>query len=142
MRWKKSGRVALAEMVFHDRERLVLIRPAKGGLVLQVMFYATEVRDFSAIPKAENERLTPEEFELAAGLIEKLSSNAFEPEAYTDEYRERVQAMIEAKVQGREITVSPPAPPRGQVIDMYAALKRSLETARPRTTAGRRRKNA
>ena len=139
---EKSGRAALAEMVFHEREKLVLIRPAKGGLVLHMMYYATEVRDFNAIPKAENERITPEEVELATGLIEKLSSDAFEPEAYTDEYRERVLALIEAKLQGREITVPRPAKPRAQVIDIHAALKKSLETARPREKADRRRKKA
>jgi DNA end-binding protein Ku len=52
----KSGRVAIAEMVSYGKERLVLIRPAKGGLVLQVMFYANEVRDFDQIPKPEGVR--------------------------------------------------------------------------------------
>ena len=44
---EKSGRVALAEMIFHNREKLVLIRPMKGGLVLQFMYHEDEVRDFS-----------------------------------------------------------------------------------------------
>jgi non-homologous end joining protein Ku len=70
---EKVGRVALAEMVSHNKENLVLIRPAKGGLIMQVMFYADEVRDFAAIPRAEGQRLTPEEFELASGLVEKNS---------------------------------------------------------------------
>jgi len=67
---EKSGRVALAEMIFHNREKLVLIRPMKGGLVLQFMYHEDEVRDFSEIARAERERLTPGEFELAAGLVE------------------------------------------------------------------------
>jgi DNA end-binding protein Ku len=125
---EKSGRVALAEMVSHGKEKLVLIRPCKGGLVLQTMFYANEVRDFGEIPKAENIGLSAAEFEAAAGLIGKLSSENFEPESYEDEYQNRVLAMIENKVKGREITAPPPAPRPAHVIDLMAALKESMKT--------------
>jgi DNA end-binding protein Ku len=77
---EKSGRVALAEMVSGGKEKLVLIRPSRGGLVLQTMFYANEIRDFDQVPKAEGIRVSSEEIELGAGLIEKLSSENFEPE--------------------------------------------------------------
>jgi DNA end-binding protein Ku len=77
---EKSGRVALAEMVSRGKEKLVLIRPWKGGLVLQTMLYANEIRDRSEIPNGEGVKLTAEEFELANGLVEKLSSEKFEPE--------------------------------------------------------------
>ena len=63
-------------------------------------------------------------------LIEKMSSADFEPERYADEYRERALAMIEKKVEGQEIKAVAPAPRRtGQVVDIFAALKKSLETA-------------
>lgn len=62
------------------------------------------MRDFGAIGKAEGARLTPEEFEIATGLVEKLSSADFDPEACTDEYRERVERMLNEKVKGQEIT--------------------------------------
>jgi DNA end-binding protein Ku len=88
----------------------VLIRAFKGGLVLQSMFYANEIRDLSEISKGEGVKLTAEEFELANGLVEKLSSESFEPEAYEDEYQNRVRAMLDSKVKGREITVPPSAP--------------------------------
>jgi DNA end-binding protein Ku len=70
---EKVGRAALAEMVFHDKEQLVLIRPARRGLVLHLMFYRDEVGDFGALPKAEQQRLTPTEIDLAKGLVKKLS---------------------------------------------------------------------
>ena len=136
---EKVGRVALAEMVSHNKENLVLIRAANGGLVMQTMFYADEVRDFSAVPRAEGERLTPEEFKLAAGLVEKLSSEEFQPEAYQDEHRARVLAMLDEKQKGQEISVAPRVLPRGQVIDIYEALKRSLATAKPRARSAARR---
>ena len=63
-------------------------------------------------------------------LIEKMSSADFEPVRYADEYRERALAMIEKKVEGQEIKAVAPAPRRtGQVVDIFAALKKSLETA-------------
>ena len=73
-------------------------------------------------------------------LIEKLSLADFEPERCADEYRERALAMIEKKVEGQEIKAVAPAPRRtGQVVDIFAALKKSLETAgqQKRQTADR-----
>jgi DNA end-binding protein Ku len=125
---EKSGRVALAEMVSHGEEKLVLIRPREGGLVLQIMFYADEIRDFDQIAKGENLRLTNEEIDLGRGLIEKWSSENFEPEAYEDERRNRVLALIEEKAKGREITVPPKVAAPGRVIDLMAALRESMKT--------------
>ena len=118
------GRAALAEMVSNEKEKLVLIRSAQGGLILQVMFYANEVRDFGAIPKADGQKLTPQEFELATGLMEKLSSPDFDAEIYHDEHHERVTTMLDAKVKGQEITVAPKVPSRGQVVDIYEAAEK------------------
>src|SRR4030095_2074842 len=104
---EKSGRVALAEMVSHGKEKLVLIRPWKGGLVLQTMYYANEIRDLTENPKGEGIKLTAEEFKLATGLVEKLSSENFEPEAYEDEYQNRERARLNTKEQATERTVRP-----------------------------------
>jgi len=70
-----------------------------------------------------------QELELSRGLIEKLSTEGFEPESYRDEYRDRVLAMIDEKVKGQEISVPPNAPAPGRVIDLMAALKESMRTA-------------
>ena len=75
--------------------------------------------------------LTPEEFELATGLIEKLPSADFQPEAYT-EYRTRVLAMLDEKQKGRKITVAPHVPPCGRVVDIYEALKKEVSRQRNR----------
>jgi DNA end-binding protein Ku len=68
----------------------------------------------------------PKEEELAERLIGELSTDAFHPEKYHDEYQERLLGAIERKVEGREIT-APPAEPRAQVIDLFEALERSLK---------------
>ena len=99
-------------------------------MVLHFLFFKNEIRDFDAIATGEGIKLPGEQLELGMSLIEKMSSADFEPERYTDEYRERALAMIEKKVEGQEIKAVAPAPRRtGQVVDIFAALKKSLEAA-------------
>ena len=64
-----------------------------------------------------------------------MSSADFEPERYKDDYRERAEAMIDEKAKGQEIKPAPRVKPRGQVVDIFAALKESLETAKTKRTA-------
>src|SRR6185436_4419459 len=77
----KTGRVALAQTVFHNKESLVLIRSVKRGLVLHVLLFKREMRDFCALAKGEDIKLPGEQLELGMSLIEKMSSADFEPEA-------------------------------------------------------------
>ena len=66
-------------------------------------------------------------------------SDEFKPENYRDKYRERVQAMLDEKSKGREITVAAPEAPRhGQIIDLMQALKQSIEKAKPKQQPHRR----
>ena len=64
--------------------------------------------------------------ELAQRLVDELSSETFTPEKYTDEYRSRVLEVVEAKVEGKEVTSLAPQAQRAQVIDLMDALKQSL----------------
>jgi DNA end-binding protein Ku len=141
----KSNRAAIAQLVTRGKEQLVLIRPYENGLIMHSLYYANEVRNFGDIPKMDNVKLSEAEIELGATLIENMS-NGFEPGKYRDEYRERVQAMIDEKSKGREITVAAPEAPRhGQIIDLMQALKQSIEKAKPErkaTPAQRKRKTA
>ena len=101
-------------------------------MILHFLFFKNEIRDFDAIVKGEDIKLPNEQLDLGMSLIEKMSSADFEPERYADEYRERSLAMIEKKVKGQEIKAVPSAPRRtGQVVDIFAALKKSLEEAKP-----------
>ena len=89
--------------------------------------------------------MSDQEIELGTTLIENLSDE-FEPEKYRDEYRERVQAMLDEKSKGQEITITAPeAPHRGQIIDLMQALKQSIDKAKPKqkaASAQRKRKTA
>ena len=72
--------------------------------------------------------ISQQELELGVGLIDRLTSEEFNPENYKDEYRIRVLAMLDEKSNGKEIVIDKaPAPRHGQVIDIMEALKRSME---------------
>jgi DNA end-binding protein Ku len=123
---EKAGQVALAKYVMRGKESLVLIRAAQHGLMLHTMYFADEVRNFDEVDKGQSAKIKEGELDLALQLINGLATESFSPERYTDEYRHRVLGMINQKVEGQEVTVSEPAAPRAQVIDLMEALKESL----------------
>ncbi|PYN60784.1 MAG: Ku protein [Candidatus Rokuibacteriota bacterium] len=122
----KHDRVALAKFVMRGKESLVLIRPAQGGLMLHTMYFADEVRSFGEIDKGESAKIKEGELELALQLIDGLSKDAFRPEQYQDEYRQRVLDLVNQKVEGKEVAAAGPELKRAQVIDLMEALKQSL----------------
>jgi DNA end-binding protein Ku len=123
----KSEQVAVARFVMRGKENLVLIRAAQDGLMLHTMYFADEVRDFGEIDKGQSAKIKDTEIDLALQLITGLAGDDFKPENYQDEYRQRVMAMIDEKVAGKEITTAPsPAPKSSQVIDIAEALRQSL----------------
>ena len=126
------GKVALAKFVMRGKENLVIVRAAQKGLMMHTMYFANEVRNFDEIPKGESAKITDAETSLAIRLIDELSNNEFEPEKYHDEYSERVLNLVNEKAEGKEITLAQPVAQRGQVIDLMAALKESLEKTGPR----------
>src|SRR5581483_8917794 len=99
---KKEGKVALAQWVAAGREHLVIIRPYEDGLVLHTMYYADEVRDFSAI-EGEEAPVREKEMKLAEMLIAELTEKKFNPLQFKDEYRERLLERIRAKSRGKAI---------------------------------------
>ncbi|MGH8012740.1 MAG: Ku protein [Candidatus Binataceae bacterium] len=123
-----SGRVALGRYTMRGKEHLVMIRPFDQGLMLHTMYYADEVRSGEDIDRGVNEAVKQTELTLAQRLIDELTQKKFDPAKYHDAYRERVLELAQKKVAGQEITESAPEPHRGgQVIDLMAALKASLD---------------
>lgn len=124
---RKQKKVAVARWVSGGREQLVLLRPFENGLVLHTMYYADEVRDFSAID-LEGAEVREKEIALAEMLIDELTEKKFDPLAYKDTYRQRLMDRIEAKSQGETIvSESPEAERAAEVVDIMEALRRSLE---------------
>jgi len=124
---EKSQKVALAKFVMRGKESIVLIRPSQDGLMLHTMYFSDEVRDFNEIDKGSDASIRAGELDLAVKLIGELSTDSFKPDQYADEYRGRVLAMAQEKIEGKEITATGPKVERTQVIDLMDALKQSLE---------------
>jgi DNA end-binding protein Ku len=125
-----SGRVALVKVALRQRESLATVRVRDGVFVLEMMLWPDEVREASFGFLDEDIDVRPQELQMAQSLIDTLSGD-FQPEQYSDNYREALQALIDAKVQGKEV-VQPeqPAADTGKVVDLMAALRASVEAAR------------
>jgi DNA end-binding protein Ku len=94
--------------------------------MLHTMYFADEVRSFGEIDRGESAKIKAGELELALQLIDGLASEAFEPDKYADEHRQRVLDLVNRKVEGQEVTAVGPQVQRAQVIDLMEALKQSL----------------
>jgi len=143
---RDTGKVALAQYVRGGKEHLVLIRPYDGGLALHTMHYKDEVRSLADVDLGGEPKLRTGEVEMARKLVQQLSAKSFRPEQYKDEYRGRVQEVVQKKVAGEEVTMAEEEKPKAQVIDLMEALKASLSrtgqrasAASERETAGKRR---
>ena len=127
---RESKRCALGRWAARGKQYIVMIRPVENGemsgLVMQQLLYATEVRSIKdiEIPKTE---VRDAELKLAQQLIEQQATERFDPSAYTDEVRGRIEAAIQKKVEGQEITMVEAPEPGAQVIDLMEALRASLE---------------
>jgi DNA end-binding protein Ku len=127
---RRTNRAALARYAARGKDQFVLLRPFEGGLLMQQLRYADEVRSFAEVPIGVAEIREPE-LQLAVQLIEQVATDEFHPEEYEDTQRQQIRALIERKVQGEEIITAPAEAPKAQIIDLMDALKASLAAARP-----------
>ena len=127
---EQSDKVAIVKVALRNREALATLRVREGVFVLETMLWPDEVRKPSFDFLDQDVNVRPQELAMAGSLIETLSGE-FDPMQYTDDYREALQAVIEAKVAGREV-VSPEStqPTSGTVVDLMAALRASVEAAK------------
>lgn len=122
---RSTGRVALAKWAARGKQHLVMIRPFNGtGMVMQQLRYAGEVKPALTIQDAE---ISDSELKLAVKLVNQNSSDEFHPEKYKDEVRARYLAAIKRKVDGGEVEDPESDAPRGEVLDLMAALTASLK---------------
>jgi DNA end-binding protein Ku len=135
---KQAKRCGVGRWAARGKGYLVILRPIGDVLAMQQLHYAADVRTASEveIPKPE---VKPAELKLAQQLIDAQTAEKFDPDAYKDEVRGRIEAAIKKKVdEGQEITMVEPAPPgEGKVIDLMEALRASLErSGKSRDQAG------
>ncbi|HET6283017.1 MAG TPA: Ku protein [Polyangia bacterium] len=125
---RDSGLSALARYAARGKQYLVLLRPTvdePGGLVMQQLLYADEVRPFSDVVMPDAEVREPE-LKLAKQLIEQITSQTFDPTQYEDDVRKRIHDDIQRKVDGQDISTAEPTQEPARIIDLMEALKASL----------------
>ena len=131
---EETGKVAIAKIVIRNKQHLAALRPSNGTLVLETMYYADEVRQPERVGGG---RLAKPEVELAKSLVENLSAK-FDPNKYDDTYRKELLQLLRAKAKGKELP-EPEQEPEGDVVDLMAALRESVERtqkqSRPRKRA-------
>jgi DNA end-binding protein Ku len=121
----QSGRVGVAKVVLHEKEHLAVLRTRDGLLVLETMFWPDEIRTPKFDVLSRPVELRKQELAMAAGLMEMLADR-FDPTQFSDAYRQRLEQLAWAKIEGEEVAVAPaPQPP--QITDLLDALKASVE---------------
>jgi len=122
---KETGQHAIAKIAMHNREHVVLIRPADGGLLLHTLYYVDELHKANK-KGALKTKFSAKELEMAKSLIAHLTA-PFKPEQFHDTYRKNVERLIEQKKKGQKVTAVK-QPRKAPVIDLMDALKRSLQS--------------
>jgi Ku protein len=128
---ENAGQVAITKIALRQRESLAALRVRDGVLVLHTMRWPDEIRrpDFAFLD--EDISVRPQELTMAEALIGSMTSE-FDPSEFTDDYREAMTALLEAKQSGGEVTQAPETAEDdgAAVVDLMSALRRSVERAR------------
>jgi DNA end-binding protein Ku len=123
---RESGRVALAQYAARGKGYLVMLRPGpEDRLIMQQLRYADEVRSSKDVVVPDGE-VKGAELKLAMQLIDQIAHDSFDPGQYKDEVKARIENVIQQKIEGQEISVTPEEQPKAQIIDLMEALKASL----------------
>ena len=129
---KRTGKIGIAKVVISTRQHLAALIPAGGGLVLELLRWADEVRDTAGLPLPdEDTKVSDKELRMAEQLVNELEGK-FKPDEYHDEFRDKLQQLVDEKVkagqgehimkplEGEEVSTS------ADVIDLTELLRRSL----------------
>ena len=142
---RESGRIGIAKFILRDSQHLSAVEVIENAIVLTVMRFADELVDVKQFDLPGDSGIRKPELDMAKALVGNLAA-AWDPEKYTDEYRENLMKVIQAKVKGKKIDLAPAEEPRqAEVVDLMERLRRSLEqgggkgarkSAKPRAKAG------
>ena len=126
-----SGKAAIASFVMRGKEYLAAVRADGDVLVLETLFFSDEVRDphqqISNLPGQV--KLSPQELRMARQLIDAMSG-PWEPSDYRDTYTDRINELVEAKKDKKELKPAAEAPAATNVVDLTQALRASLNAAK------------
>lgn len=127
---ESENRMAIVTVSIRTRMTMAVLRVRDGVIVMQTMLWPDEIRspDFAFVDS--DAEASEQEMQMARLLIDQLAGD-YEPDDYEDDYAKAVEALVRAKVEGGEVAVSAePAEETGEVVDLLAALARSVERAK------------
>src|SRR5580693_6401691 len=124
----KAHQCAVGRWISRGKEHIIVIRPIEDGLALHQLHFKAEVRELKDLG-IEPAQVSEPELKLAQQLIDHLAAKRFDPNEYHDEFKGRVEAAIQKKIQGREISLAeaPISPAGSNVIDLMDALRASID---------------
>lgn len=131
---EEAGRVGIGKITIREKERLCTLRVKDGLLVLETMNWPDEVRVPAFGQLDVKPRISSQELKMARTLIDHLTSD-FDPNAFEDTYRQRLEEAIEAKIEGDEVQLSAPREEPEKVTSLLEALRASVEDTKARRSA-------
>ncbi|HET8560026.1 MAG TPA: Ku protein [Marmoricola sp.] len=125
----EADRMALVTVSLRNRMSLAVLRVRDDAIVMQTMMWPDEIRT-PDVQTGSPEEAKPQEVKMAQMLVETLAGD-FDADEYEDDYRTAVEALVQAKIEGGEVEQAPAAAKTsGEVVDLLAALQRSVEAAK------------
>jgi DNA end-binding protein Ku len=131
---EETAKVGIAKVVIRNKQHLACLRTWEDKLLLETMYYADEIRRPETVEIKG--KLQKPEVDMATTLVENLSE-PFEPEKYNDTYRKELLELLRAKAKGRKLP-EPSEEEPGEVIDLMAALRESVERTKKTRTKTRK----
>jgi DNA end-binding protein Ku len=125
---RKAGQCAVGRWISRGKEHIVIIRALEDGLAMHQLHFKAEVRDLKDLG-VEAAPVSEAELKLARQLIDQLGAKRFDPNEYSDEHKVRIEAAIQRKVDGKEVSLAegPVSAKGGKVIDLMEALRASID---------------
>jgi DNA end-binding protein Ku len=135
---RESGRIGVAKFILRDAQHLAAIEVIDEALVLTIMRFSDELADTSAFAFPKATGLRKPEVDMAKQLVMSLDAE-WDPEKYTDQYRENLMKVIQGKVKGKHVNLETEEPERrADVVDLMERLRRSLGHAAPQKAAAKK----
>jgi DNA end-binding protein Ku len=131
---RDSGRTGIAKIIIREAQHLAAVEVIDNAIVLTLLRYADELVDTKPLSFPAGEKPRKAELDMARMLIDNLASE-WDPSKYTDEYRENLMKLINARIKGEKPRLPAAAgePQGGEVVDLMERLRQSLEARNPAT---------
>jgi DNA end-binding protein Ku len=133
---RESGRIGIAKFIMRDVQHLAAVEVVDEALVLSTLRFADELVDVGTLNVPKRKQAGKKELDMATSLVKSLAAD-WDPEKYTDDYRENLMRVIKAKMKGKQADLVAEEPPRdAKVVDLMERLRQSLDASSGRGRRG------